>query len=207
MISLLIWIWDWFKKDDVITYLFQRSRLKFLFLLVFDVVISGAVFFAGYQFFGPNNWARHEQFAITHPGFMPSQIDTVLDFIEREPGHIYWLGPKDNYQYSFHGYRDFVAGINYLPAPSSETLDTRPSISIETYKNAKAYSLVAHHWTLASTGSFTTTNGTSVKFDKNNYTFEEILPARKSEVITINFSAPQPVTTLLNSVSEIEALK
>jgi hypothetical protein len=208
VITLAAWIWGLFTRENLVASQYRKSRPGFIFYLAVDAIFSGILVFAGYQFIVPNEWASHENFMVAHPGFMPSQVDSLLDFIEREPEHIYWIGKSPHYHYRFRGVKNYEASIQYLPNSAGPAIVPQVKITVYTYRNPAAFSLDIHPALNALSEFVTTAGGITGKVKIGaRHTFEEVILQGRHEIMTIGYSEPQSPATLMHYASIVQVLR
>lgn len=208
MITLAVWIWGFSTRENLVAFQYRKSRLGLIFYLAIDAIFSGILVFTGYQFIGPNEWATHENFMVAHPGFMPSQVDGLLDFIEREPDHIFWIGKGPHYHYSFRGVKNYEASIQYLPDSVTPAVTPQAKITVYTYRDPGAFSLNVHPVVDALSQFITTADGITGEVKIGiRHTFEEVTLQGRHEIIAIGYSEPQTSATLMHYASIIQGLR
>jgi len=80
-----------------------------------DAILSGILVVGGLHFLGPSAWVVHEKFTLAHSGVIPMPLDDLLDYVTRQTGPVYWLGPVTGDKYTLDSAKGGEAVITHFP--------------------------------------------------------------------------------------------
>ncbi|HUX65700.1 MAG TPA: hypothetical protein VMV42_01000 [archaeon] len=207
MIAIVRWVLRHLEKEHILRTNYHKSHPHFILYLGIDAVLSGILIAGGFHFLGPSSWVAHEKFMLAHPGVIPMPLDDLLDYVNREPESIYWLGPVAGDKYTLHRAKGDGAVITYFPDGPSPANVNHPKETIETYKNLAAYKTDVHPLMGANSLKFVTSSGATVEFNKGSTYYENVTFKDKPEIVIISYPSSQLATTLIKNANNLKLVR
>ena len=206
MLSIAHWILRVFKKEHLLLTNYRRTHRHFFAFLTVDAILSVGLVTTGLHFFGPEAWASHENFMLTHPGVIPAPVDKFLDYATREKETSFWLGAVPSNLYT---YQPNISGeeiVSYYVQKLNLPKGNVPTISVTTYRNPLVYEENSHRLLDTNTTQAKLSNGETVVFDTNSLKNEVITFNNRPTIVTIEYSKTHSLRQLMTDAANLKLL-
>lgn len=209
MLSFVLWILSRITRDRLNVHPYRKFRHQkkiVISFLIFDLFFTSFVAFKTEQFLVNNSWAAERKFQFSHPEFNKYQNKKISELLISEPGHTYWIGNDNSYTYDIDNIKDTLSVVRYIPKGKTLALIPLPEITVRSFRTKEDYFSYGVNISSTEKISFITSGGSKVEINPREQNFEVITFIKKKDIVTIAFSSPQSMETLINRAKAIRPL-
>lgn len=153
--------------------------------------------------------ARRPMTMLEHAGgilLSAANLENHIPLAMQAGHHRYWLGASVGDSYTTNCVRPGVLEVDYFGPNQSLSVGSQPVIRVTAYESLAVYNRQPRPLSNDSTTVMTTSRGDSIAINMTSLTQITILPKSSHEVITIDYSTPQTVLSMMRDSESLVKL-